>query len=113
MLEQAQQDPDGGIVVSMASRLDLHYPKWADRSSPADVQRWWAVTEDPSWNISSATITGPVAADIDARVLAALPDPGDQFTTATASDLGAPGYQGTRDHRRRASRSSRDHLLAG
>jgi PIN domain nuclease of toxin-antitoxin system len=25
VLEQTQQDPDGGIVVSMASRLDLHY----------------------------------------------------------------------------------------
>jgi PIN domain nuclease of toxin-antitoxin system len=90
VLEQAQQEPDGGIVVSMASRLDLHYLQRAGRFSPADVQRWWAVTEDPSWNISSAAITGPVVAYFDAAALAALRDPWDRLITATAIDLGAP-----------------------
>ncbi len=89
MLEQAQQDPDGGIV-SMASRLDLHYLQRAGRFSPADVQRWWAVTEDPSWNISSAAITGPVVAYFDAAALAGLRDPWDRLITATAIDLGTP-----------------------
>ena len=75
VLEQAQQDPDGGIAVSMASRLDLHYLQRAGRFGPADVQRWWAVTEDPSWNISSAAITGPVVAYFDSAELASLRDP--------------------------------------
>ena len=90
MLEQAQQDPDGGIVVSMASRLDLHYLQRAGRFGPADVQRWWAVTEDPSWNISSAAITGPVVAYFDSAELASLRDPWDRLITATAINLGAP-----------------------
>ncbi|RFU19919.1 type II toxin-antitoxin system VapC family toxin [Geodermatophilus marinus] len=48
VLQQAQQDPGSGIVVSVASRLDLHYLQRAGRFSRADVQRWWAVTQDPS-----------------------------------------------------------------
>ena len=48
VLQQAQQDPGGGIIVSVASSLDLHYLQRAGRFSPADVQRWWAVTEDTS-----------------------------------------------------------------
>jgi len=90
VLEQAQQDPDGGIAVSMASRLDLHYLQRAGRFGPADVQRWWAVTEDPSWNISSAAITGPVVAYFDSAELASLRDPWDRLITATAINLGAP-----------------------
>jgi PIN domain nuclease of toxin-antitoxin system len=90
VLEQAQQDPDGGIVVSVASRLDLHYLQRAGRFSPANVERWWAVTEDPSWNISSVAITGPVVAYFDSAELAALRDPWDRLITATAIDLGVP-----------------------
>ena len=90
VLEQTQQDPDGGIVVSMASRLDLHYLQRAGRFSPADVQRWWAVTEDPSWNISAAAITGPVVAYFDSAELASLRDPWDRLITATAIDLRIP-----------------------
>ncbi len=90
VLQQAQQDPDGGIIVSVASRLDLHYLQRAGRFSPADVQRWWAVTEDPSWNISSASITGSLVAHFDSLELAALQDPWDRLITATAIDLVAP-----------------------
>ena len=90
VLGQAQQDPDGGIVVSVASRLDLHYLQRSGRFSPAEVQHWWAVTEDPSWNISSAAITGPVVAHFDSARLAALRDPWDRLITATAIDLGIP-----------------------
>lgn len=90
VLQQAQQDPAGGIIVSVASRLDLHYLRRAGRFSPADVQRWWAVTEDPSWNISSAAITGALVAHFDSAVLAALRDPWDRLITATAIDLGVP-----------------------
>ncbi|MGY1642001.1 type II toxin-antitoxin system VapC family toxin [Geodermatophilus sp. SYSU D00703] len=90
VLEQAQQDPDGGIVVSVASRLDLHYLRRAGRFSRAEVQRWWAVTEDPSWNIISAAITGSVVAYFDSAGLAALRDPWDRLITATAIDLGTP-----------------------
>ncbi len=90
VLEQAQQDPDGGIVLSVASRLDLHYLQRAGRFSPADVERWWAVTEDPSWNISSVAITGPVVAYFDSAELAALRDPWDWLITAAAIDLGVP-----------------------
>ncbi len=90
VLQQAQQDPGGGIVVSVASRIDLHYLQRAGRFSPADVQRWWSVTEDPSWNISSAAITGAVVAYFDSAELAALRDPWDRLITATAIDLGVP-----------------------
>jgi PIN domain nuclease of toxin-antitoxin system len=90
VLEQAQQDPDGGIVVSAASRIDLHYLQWAGRFSRADVQRWWAVTQDPSWNISPAAITDPVVAYFDSAEVAALRDPWDRLITATAIDLELP-----------------------
>jgi PIN domain nuclease of toxin-antitoxin system len=74
----------------MASRLDVHYLQRAGRFSPADVEGWWAVTEDPSWNISSAPITGPVVAFFDSAELAALRDPWDRLITATAMELAAP-----------------------
>ncbi len=90
VLQQAQQDPDSGIVVSVASRLDLHYLQRAGRFSPADVQRWWAVTEDPSWNITSTAITGAIVAYFDSAELAALRDPWDRLITATAMNLAAP-----------------------
>lgn len=90
VLRQAQQDPDGGIIVSVASRLDLHYLQRTGRFGPADLQRWWVVTEDPSWNISSAAITAPVVAHFDSAALAALRDPWDRLIMATAIDLGVP-----------------------
>lgn len=90
VLEQAQQDPDGGIVVSLASRLDLHDLQRARRLNSDDVRRMWAVTEDPSSNISSVAITGAVVAYFDAAELAALRDPWDRLITATATDLGLP-----------------------
>ncbi len=90
VLEQAQQDPDSGIVVSLASRLDLHYLQRAGRLSSDDVGRVWAVTEDPSSNISSIAITGPVVAHFDSAELASLRDPWDRLITATAIDLEVP-----------------------
>jgi PIN domain nuclease of toxin-antitoxin system len=45
---------------------------------------------EPSWNISSAAITGPLVAHFDAAALAALRDPWDRLITATAIDLRAP-----------------------
>ncbi len=72
VLEQAQQEPDGGIAVSLASRLDLHYLQRAGRFSADDVRRMWAVTEDPSSNISSVAITGPVVARFDSAELTVL-----------------------------------------
>ncbi len=90
VLQQAQQDPDGGLVVSLASRIDLHYLQRAGRFSPADVRHWWTVTEDPSWNISSVAITDPVVARFDSADLAVLRDPWDRLITATAIDLGLP-----------------------
>ena len=90
VVEQAQQDLDGGIVDSMASRLDLHHLQPAGRFSPAAVRRWLAVTEHPSWDISSAPLTGPVMAYFDSAELASLPDPWDGLITATAIDLGPP-----------------------
>ncbi|SNR52600.1 type II toxin-antitoxin system VapC family toxin [Blastococcus mobilis] len=90
VLEQAQQDPDDGIVLSLASRLDLHYLHRKGRLSSDDVRRIWAVTEDLSSNISSGPITAPVVAHFDAAELAALRDPWDRLITATAIDLGLP-----------------------
>jgi PIN domain nuclease of toxin-antitoxin system len=90
VLEQAQQDPHGGIVVSLASRLDLHYLQRSGRFSPEDVRRMWAVTEDPSSNIGSVAITGHVVAYFDSAELAVLQNLGDWLITATAIDLGAP-----------------------
>lgn len=54
------------------------------------------MTEDPSANISSVAITGPVVAYFDSAELAALRDPWDRLVTATAIDLGVPLV--TKDH---------------
>jgi PIN domain nuclease of toxin-antitoxin system len=88
VLEQAQHEPDGGIAVSLASRLDLHYLQRAGGVSPDDVRRMWAVTENPSRNISSVAITDPVVAYFDSAELAGLRDPWDRLITATAIHLG-------------------------
>ena len=74
-LERAQHHPDGGIAVSLASRLDLHYLHRAGRFSPDDVRRIWAVTEDPSSTTSAVPITAPAVAHFDSAELAALRDP--------------------------------------
>ena len=90
VLQQAQQDADGGIAVSVATCIDLHYLQRSGRFGREDVQRWWAVTQDPSWNISSVPITAPVVAYFDSAEMAALRDPWDRLITATAIDLGVP-----------------------
>ncbi|MGY1637572.1 type II toxin-antitoxin system VapC family toxin [Geodermatophilus sp. SYSU D00742] len=90
VLEHAQQDPDGGVVVSVASRLDLHYLQRAGRFSADDVRRAWAVTENPTSNISAVPITASVVAHFDRVELAALRDPWDRLITATAIELAAP-----------------------
>jgi PIN domain nuclease of toxin-antitoxin system len=89
-LDDAQRDPEGGIVLSVATRLDLHYLQRSARFSSEAVRRLWAVTDDPSANITVAAITAAVVDRFDAPELARLTDPWDRLITATAIELGVP-----------------------
>lgn len=89
-LEEAQGDPGGGVVVSLASRLDLHYLQRAGRFSPDQVQRIWSVTTDAGTNISAHTITAAVVDRFDAPEVAELRDPWDRLIVGTAMALNAP-----------------------
>ncbi len=90
-LEQAQADSDGGLVVSVASRIDLHYLVFKGAFSPEEARRIWAVTEDPSTNITAEPVTAAIAEAFGGSELAALPrDPWDRLIVSTARQLGVP-----------------------
>lgn len=89
-LDNAQQDPAAGIVVSVATRMDLHYLVRKGTFDAEQVRRLWAVTADPALNISAADITSSVVEHFDRPELQALRDPWDRLITATAIDRGLP-----------------------
>jgi PIN domain nuclease of toxin-antitoxin system len=91
-LDAAQADPTGGIVVSVASRVDLHYlvKKGTFTSVAADAV--WAVTTDLTVNVRAVPVTSRVADRFGDQAIVASPlaDPWDRLIVATAVELGVP-----------------------
>lgn len=77
-------------MVSLTSRLDLHYLQRAGRFSHDQVQRIWSVTADAGTNISDHAITAAVVDRFDAAELSELRDPWDRLIAWTAMTLNVP-----------------------
>jgi PIN domain nuclease of toxin-antitoxin system len=91
-LDAAQADSAGGIAVSVASRLDLHYLVKKGTFSESAADAMWNVTTDPTVNIWAVPVTSRIADRFGDQTIAASPltDPWDRLIVATAVELGVP-----------------------
>jgi PIN domain nuclease of toxin-antitoxin system len=91
-LDAAQADPAGGIVVSVATRIDLRYLVKKATFSRSAADMVWKVTTDPSVNIRAVPVTSRVVDRFgdQAIVTSPLADPWDRLIVATAVELGVP-----------------------
>jgi len=89
-ISEAQQDPDAGVVVSVATRLDLHYLVRSKKMTLDLARQLWAETDDAEINIEAAAITKAVVEHFDREDLAPLRDPWDRLIVATAIGLDVP-----------------------
>jgi PIN domain nuclease of toxin-antitoxin system len=91
-LDAAHGDPGGGILVSVASRIDLHYLVKKGTFTTAQTNLVWQVTDDPSVNVRAVPVTSRVADRFGDQAIVASPltDPWDRLILATAIELGVP-----------------------
>ena len=89
-LATAEADQAGGIFLSVASRIDLHYLAAAGRMERSLASRLWAVVHDPDFNIHHVAVSDEVAEHFGDAALAALRDPWDRLIVATALVLDVP-----------------------
>lgn len=91
-LDAAQADPTGGIAVSVASRIDLHYLVKKGTFSATAADAVWNVTTDQTVNIRAVPVTSRVADRFGDQPIVASPllDPWDRLIVATAVELGVP-----------------------
>ena len=89
-LETAEADPAGGIVLSVASLIDLDYLAAAGRIAPSLVSQLRIVVHDPAFNIHHVAVNDDVAERFSDTALAPLRDPCDRLIVATALVLDVP-----------------------
>ena len=89
-MHEAQLEGAPGLVVSVASRVDLHYLVASGRLDAALAAQVWAVTTYPDVNVRAAPVTETIAERFSDAELAALRDPWDRLIVASAIDLGMP-----------------------
>jgi PIN domain nuclease of toxin-antitoxin system len=88
-LDAAEEAEPGAVLVSVASRIDLHYLVASKKMSAELASFIWQVVTSPERNVWPVQITSPVAERFgDAELTAALPDPWDRLIVATAVELG-------------------------
>lgn len=82
------EDTAGGILISVASRIDLHYLAAKGKLAPEVVRSVWGVVDAPDTNVWPVPVTATVAERFgDPAIAGALPDPWDRLIVATAADL--------------------------
>lgn len=87
-LHRAYEDPAGGILVSVASRIDLHYLAAKGKLDAELLRSVWDVVEAPDVNTRPVPITARIAERFGTAQFAdALPDPWDRLIVATALEL--------------------------
>jgi PIN domain nuclease of toxin-antitoxin system len=91
-MDRAHSDPSGGVLVSVASRIDLHYLAIKGTFTAGQTHLVWQVTDNPAVNIRSVSVTSRIAERFgDQRILASpLTDPWDRLIVATALEFGIP-----------------------
>lgn len=88
-LDAAEDAEPGGVLVSVASRIDLHYLVASKRMGTELAKLIWQAVTAPDRNVWPVHITTPVAERFgDDELTAALPDPWDRLIVATAVELG-------------------------
>lgn len=90
ILQEAESNETEGIVVSVASHVDLHYLVAKGQLEAAQAQRIWAVTSQSDTNIRAMAVTPTIVERFGDQALTDLPDPWDRFIVSTAIDLGVP-----------------------
>jgi PIN domain nuclease of toxin-antitoxin system len=91
-MNAAHEDSDGGILVSVASRLDLHYLVKKGTFTSGQADEVWNVTANPDVNARAVPVTSSVANRFGTPAIMAsqLRDPWDRLIVATAAELGVP-----------------------
>jgi PIN domain nuclease of toxin-antitoxin system len=90
-LRRAEDDQTGGILVSVASRIDLHYLAKKPGFSDSFVTAVWGVVQEPDRNIRAIPITPRIADRFGTPEFDdMLKDPYDRLIAATAIDLDLP-----------------------
>lgn len=88
-LDAAEETEPGGVLVSVASRIDLHYLVASKKMSAELASFIWQVVTSPERNVWPLQITAPVVDRFgDAALTATLADPWDRLIVATAIELG-------------------------
>jgi PIN domain nuclease of toxin-antitoxin system len=88
-LDAAEEAEPGGVLVSVASRIDLHYLVASKRMSAELAGFIWQAVTAPERNVWPVQITTPVADRFgDPELTATLADPWDRLIVATAVELG-------------------------
>jgi PIN domain nuclease of toxin-antitoxin system len=91
-LDGAHKDPNGGVLVSVASRIDLHYLARKGTFTTGQTNLLWRVTDDPAINVRAVPVTSRIVERFgDQEILTSpLTDPWDRLIVATALELGVP-----------------------
>ena len=77
-LRAAHDDADGGILVSVATRIDLHYLAAKGKLARAVIRAVWDVVHSSDTNVRPVPVTAAIAERFGDPVLAGgLPDPWD------------------------------------
>ena len=79
-----------GVVVSVATYMDLWYLVRKGRLPEVALSRVWSLTQDPGINVTAAAITAPIAERSTSAPIDSLADPWDRFIVATAAIRGLP-----------------------
>ena len=88
-LDAAEGLEPGGVLVSVASRIDLHYLVASKRMSSDLAGSIWQAVTGPERNVWPVHIGTEVVDRFgDPQLTATLPDPWDRLIVATAIELG-------------------------
>ena len=88
-LDSAEEADPGGVLVSVATRIDLHYLVTSKKMSSELADFIWQVVTSPERNVWPLQITTPIVERFgDPELTATLADPWDRLIVATAVELG-------------------------
>ena len=79
-----------GVVVSVATYMDLWYLVRKGRLPGVALSQVWSLTQDPGIDVTAAAITARIAERSTSAPIDSLADPWDRFIVATAAARGLP-----------------------
>ncbi len=79
-----------GVVVSVATYMDLWYLVRKGKMSGVALSQVWSLTQYPGINVTAAAITTRIAERSTSAPIDSLTDPWDRFIVGTAAVRGLP-----------------------